>query len=290
MPESRSGQQSSIPTEAPTGWVVVHDPSRAGGFYYRPDVDHPLHPRNDPRWRGDEHRRRLDEDPELQAFIALNRERFNAVFEEFDRHKAELAPDGIADEHTLATLVEGAHILTAKVFGAIHEGSDRYGASDLTSWAKYKYLVEKLVPPTHANDDLHLLTMTADVDVWAANDGTITMAFKGSSANERESWDDLISEAQTFFGHRRNTGGRTPIEKDPEKRAQAIEAVRIFDSPEMATSSKTARYAAIALRLGIAKDGDETSEAVQKRVQRLIKHGRGLIAGGQKPGESKMSD
>ena len=110
----------------PEGWIVVPAGPELGGFYYRPDVKHPQHPYNDPRWQGSKTSVWLESDPELQRYIAENRERFSSAFQEFIRQRDLVAPGGEVDSITLEALRAGSSSFMAKVFGAIKKASRDY--------------------------------------------------------------------------------------------------------------------------------------------------------------------
>jgi hypothetical protein len=196
---------------------VVPDARAPGGFIYRPDPRHPMHPYNMAHRKRPELRRRLDEDPALQDYIRDHREPFASAFQQFALHRVAVLASDPTDRTKQQTIADGAQVMATKVIGTLDAAAERLAIRDVPPGVLFKYLVEHLVPEAHQYDWLTAITRSEPVGLFIAADGMITMVFTGASANERAEYEDLIKRAQRFFSYPVSTGGR------PRRRAKPLD-------------------------------------------------------------------
>ena len=194
--------------------MIVEDVE--GGAFYRPDTRHRMHPYNVLTEREPRLRQWLDEDAGIQAFIAQHQEPLRRRFTEV-RAQASAGPIDAA------TILDGKS-LTKSVLVMVGDASRRLGPADVPEWVTYHYIAQKLIPLTLRAKHL---TALEPVGLWALSNGMITMSFTGASQNERRDWEPLIKSAQTFFGHRKDPGGRKRRDEGEESSRLALVAAKL---------------------------------------------------------------
>ena len=198
-----------IPTTAPEGWVVVRDPALPGGFVYRPDRGHSIHPYNAALRKRPELRTWLAQDPELQGYVRANRDRIHEAFRAAQARRDELIAAvptaNAADIAAFASLVRG---LLTEVLALIDRASNDLGRKDVPRWVRLHYLVGELIPPDLQSEELQRFIRPESVAIFADIEGAITMVFTGATENERRAWEPLIRSAQRHFRFRKGAGGR----------------------------------------------------------------------------------
>ncbi len=243
-------------TDAPTGWMWVTDTTMEDGGYFRPDPRHSLHPYNVKMGQTPKLREWLDEDPELQTFIHEKRPGWRSVFATFDT----IPMVGRIDHRYVAEV----RAFTAQVTGEMDAASRKLGPRDVPEWVKFHYLATHLIP---ARYQATVWTTVEPLGLRAQRDGTIGMHFTGATQTERWAYEGLIREAQAFFGHRRDRGGRKSRKKDPDKAKDVKTAAKLHHWLGWS-------HAAIAALLGWG----ETRNTIDERVRRNIRDGEDLLA------------
>ena len=206
----------SAPPEAPTGWMWIPDSRIPGGGHYRPDPRHELHPYNIANQREPKIRSWLDEDAALQAYIDKQRPIAQAALANARLLRAATPRD--------LRLAEEASQIVAAIVGDLDRASRRLGPGDVPEWVKFHYLAGHIMPPEYVAEHL---TSVEPVGLIAQRDGTISLVFTGASENDRQPYEELIRSAQTFFGHRKNRGGRPRRSQDEELSRLAVTAAKL---------------------------------------------------------------
>ena len=177
---------------APPGWMWISEDHLA------PDPRHPDHPINREKrqpgvWR------RLDADPEIQAFVGRLRPTATEASHAFHR----VAPYAARDPRILRT----ADLFFSSVFESLGQASKDLGPPDVLPHTKIRYLIEKTFPEEFVPDALGV-SKSASVFVFIAPQSHFCMTFVGASAEERRSYNKLIENAQRHFELWSNKGGR----------------------------------------------------------------------------------
>ncbi len=262
---ARPLQGTTMPPDAPTGWMWVPNNDMPGGGYFRPDVRHPMHPYNVVQRDTPKLRSWLDDDEEIQAFIAFIR-RWKP---EVDVKFADIRLRTTAGGTDLGILAEAAEFTSALV-DEIGRASRTIGPKDISAWMKLHYLADRIAPPGVMSE---YLTSVEPVGLFATLDGHITASVTGASQKERRLYNGLIDEAQRFFGHRKHAGGRPRIEDD----AVATEQAK--------TVAKLAWMGLSTAEIGVFfawkdnKTGEPiTAKAIEHRVADYLKRGKALLS------------
>jgi len=176
----------------PPGWMWIEDDHLA------PDPRHPDHPINREKrqpgvWR------RLDADPEIQAFVGRLRPTVTEASRAFHR----VAPYAARDPRILRS----ENPFLASVFDSLERASEELGPPDVLPHSKIRYLIEKTFPAEFVPDVLGVCK-SASVWLFISTQGYFCMTFVGASADERRAYNKLIENAQRHFKLRGNKGGR----------------------------------------------------------------------------------